>query len=57
VGWATAALDKVRREVWNEVRRSGQKAEATEIKDSRWALLKNPRAAAAARRASPGSLP
>jgi transposase len=42
VGWATAALDKVRREVWNEVRRSGQKAEATEIKDSRWALLKNP---------------
>jgi len=42
VGWATAALDKVRREIWNEVRRSGEKAEAGEVKDSRWALLKNP---------------
>lgn len=42
VGWATAALDKVRREVWNRVRRAGLKAEAREIKDSRWALLKNP---------------
>jgi hypothetical protein len=42
VGWATAALDKVRREVWNRVRRAGLRDEAREIKDSRWALLKNP---------------
>lgn len=42
VGWATGALDKVRREVWNRVRRAGLRDEARELKDSRWALLKNP---------------
>ena len=42
VQWATNALDKVRREIWNEVRRSGQRAAATELKGSRWALLRNP---------------
>jgi transposase len=41
VQWATSALDKVRRQIWNEVRRSGQKAEATDLKGSRWVLLKN----------------
>ena len=40
--WATNALDKVRREIWNEVRRSGQKVAAGELKGSRWALLRNP---------------
>ena len=42
VQWATNALDKVRRQLWNEVRRSGHKAAATELKGSRWALLRNP---------------
>jgi len=42
VQWATNALDKVRREIWNEVRRSGHKTVAAELKGSRWALLKNP---------------
>ena len=42
VQWATNALDKVRREIWNEVRRSGQKVAAGELKGSRWALLRNP---------------
>jgi transposase len=41
VQWATSALDKVRRAIWNQTRRSGQKAEATELKGSRWVLLRN----------------
>jgi Transposase len=39
--WATDALDKVRREIWNQIRRAGHKAAATELKGSRWVLLKN----------------
>ena len=42
VSWATAALDQVRREVWNEARRSGQTAIARELKGARYALWKNP---------------
>jgi transposase len=41
VQWATSALDKVRREIWNQIRRSGHKADAIELKGSRWALLRN----------------
>ncbi len=41
VQWATSALDKVRREIWNQIRRSGHKADASELKGSRWVLLKN----------------
>jgi len=39
--WATNALDKVRRAIWNQTRRSGQKAQATQLKGSRWLLLRN----------------
>jgi len=42
VSWATDALDEVRREVWNEARRSGDTALAKELKDARFALWKNP---------------
>jgi transposase len=42
VQWATNALDKVRREIWNQIRRAGHKAEASDLKGSRWALLRNP---------------
>jgi transposase len=42
VSWATDALDEVRREVWNEARRSGQTALARELKGARYALWKNP---------------
>lgn len=42
VQWATRALDEVRRSVWNELRRSGQKKRAEVLKRSRWALWKNP---------------
>lgn len=42
VSWATDALDEVRREVWNEARRSGQTALAKDLKGARFALWKNP---------------
>lgn len=42
VSWATNALDKVRREVWNSARRAGQPQEARQLKNSRYALWKNP---------------
>lgn len=42
VKWATDALDEVRREVWNEARRAGQRAHAKELKGARFALWKNP---------------
>jgi len=45
VKWATDALDKVRREVWNRLRRSrdpGERALALSLKRSRYALWKNP---------------
>jgi transposase len=39
---ATAALDDIRREVWNEARRAGQTQLAAELKGARFALWKNP---------------
>jgi transposase len=39
---ATDALDEIRREVWNEARRAGQKQLAAELKGARFALWKNP---------------
>jgi transposase len=42
VQWATAALDEVRREVWNTARRAGQTAEARSLKGARFCLWKNP---------------
>ena len=42
VSWVTDALDEVRREVWNEARRAGNKALAGELKGARYALWKNP---------------
>lgn len=42
VQWATQALDIVRRQVWNDLRRSGETARAKQLKGARWALWKNP---------------
>lgn len=42
VSWATDALDEVRRDVWNDARRAGQKALAEDLKGARFALWKNP---------------
>jgi transposase len=39
---ATDALDKVRRDVWNEARNAGQTQLAKELKGARFALWKNP---------------
>ena len=40
---ATDALDEIRREVWNEARRTGNKQLAKELKGARFALWKNAR--------------
>ena len=39
---ATDALDEIRREVWNEARRTGETALARDLKGARFALWKNP---------------
>jgi len=39
---ATDALDEIRREVWNQARRSGQITAARDLKGARYALWKNP---------------
>jgi transposase len=38
----TEALDEVRREVWNRLRRDGKREQAQSLKRSRWALWKKP---------------
>jgi transposase len=42
VAWATAALDNVRRAIWNRARKAGAKPEADAIKGTRFAICKNP---------------
>jgi transposase len=39
---ATEALDQIRREIWNEARRAGNKQLAKDLKGARFALWKNP---------------
>jgi transposase len=41
IGWATSALDEVRREEWNHLRRTGGATAAKEFKGLRWMLLRN----------------
>lgn len=42
VGWATKALDQLRRRLVADLRRTGRSGQASSLKHSRWALLKNP---------------
>lgn len=42
VSWITDALDEVRRQVWNDARRAGDKQGAQQLKGARYALWKNP---------------
>ena len=42
VALASEALDQVRREVWNEARRDGDRSGARWLKGARWALWKRP---------------
>jgi transposase len=51
VVWAGKALDEVRAQVHAQARRAGQKAVARELKDSRYALWKNPADLTAAQKA------
>ncbi len=41
IGWATDALDQVRRGEWNTLRRSGAAGGAKALKGLRWVLLRN----------------
>jgi len=41
IGWATKALDEVRRQEWNTLRRNGGAGAAKEFKGLRWMLLRN----------------
>ncbi len=41
VGWATKALDEVRRQEWNRLREAGNTAGAKQLKGTRWILLRN----------------
>ena len=41
IGWATDALDEMRREQWNRLRRTGGAKTAKEFKGLRWMLLRN----------------
>lgn len=41
VGWATKAVDEVRRQEWNALRRAGAAGAAKEVKGLRWLLLRN----------------
>ena len=41
IGWATKALDDVRRAEWNTLRRNGGATAAKEFKGLRWMLLRN----------------
>jgi transposase len=43
VALGNRALDDVRRDYWNELRRAGDKTAARRFKDARWSLLKRPR--------------
>jgi transposase len=43
VALGNRALDDVRRDYWNELRRAGDKHAARRFKDARWSLLKAPR--------------
>jgi transposase len=42
VAWGSAALDAVRRGMWNQLRAAGKKDQAGALKGTRWALLRNP---------------
>ena len=55
VGWATRELDKVRRQTWNVLRGNGSD-QASSMKGSRWALLKNPADLTAEQRGSVASI-
>jgi len=57
VQWATRALDKVRRSVWNDLRIAALPGLASRLKGLRWAMWKNPEDLTPAQRESLGWIP
>jgi transposase len=57
VQWATTALDKLRRNVWNDVREAALPDVARYLKYARWAMWKNPEDLTPAQRESLGWIP
>ena len=57
VQWATKALDTVRRNVWNDVRRAAEPEVARQLKNARWALWKNPEDLTPSQRETLGWIP
>ena len=57
VQWATKALDKVRRQVWNDLRDSALPHAARLLKHARWAMWKNPENLTPFQRESLGWIP
>lgn len=57
VQWATNALDKVRRAVWNDLRAAAHKDVAKNLKHARWAMWKNPESLTPSQRETLGWIP
>ena len=57
VQWATKALDKVRKGVWNELRQAAEPELAHHLKGLRWAMWKNPEDLTPSQRLSLGWIP
>lgn len=57
VQWATKALDKVRRDVWNDLRDSARPDVARLLKHARWAMWKNPENLTPSQRETLGWIP
>jgi transposase len=56
VMWATEAIDKVRRRIAADLRAAGRPGDASALKGSRWALLKNPENLTGAQRTTIASI-
>jgi transposase len=57
VQWATKALDRVRRQVWNDLRDSAHPNVAQLLKHARWAMWKNPENLTPSQRETLGWIP
>jgi transposase len=57
VQWATKALDKVRRQVWNDLRHAALPNVARLLKHARWAMWKNPENLTPSQRETLGWIP
>ena len=56
VAWATEAIDEVRRRIVRDLKAAGRTEDATALKGSRWAVLKNPERLTGAQRTTLASV-